>query len=487
MPVRHLIVASLAASFSCAHAAELTLLIKPLAANGKVTALEVTEQLADAGSANPARLRLRAPIRIFGVKKIADNFSGLTVTDASGDVPLTVTDDTTSTNGYDLYRHWDAARAAVYPVTVRYRIPTQPEAERNGPPYGMKPAGGGVAGSGKGFLLLPENTASTATRLRWDLSQLPTGSVGVITAGAGEVRVDGPPSAMNTQWMLAGPAQVRVSTRNPGFRAYMLGTPPFDAAQTLAWADHGYGVLARSLRYLGTPPYNLLFRVLDVPDFSTGTARDDGGGALMTIGNTLGEQTLEAVRTTVFHEMTHQWVGSFDDDAAWFMEGLTTYLAAVLPCQNGLADGAFCATAVNDYARQYYGSVARNWSLKKIDATVGREDVRRVPYGRGLMYFAQLNAELLAKSGGERNLQAALAPLFIARQNGKILDQAGWEAMLRKELGEPAVTEFRAAVIDGTQTLVPPSDAFGPCLARTDVALPLDGATVSGYEWRAKP
>lgn len=467
-----------------AHAGELSLQVKPLTEGGKVTALEVRQQIENAGRDNPARLRFKAPIRVFGVKRIADTISALSVVDAKGPVPLVATDDTTSTNGYDAYRHWEAARDIAYPVALSYRIPTQPADERKGPPYGMKAAGGGVAGSGYGFLLLPENGASTATRMHWDLSQLPNGSVGVMTAGEGDVVVAGPPSEMTTQWMLAGPAQIRVSQQTPGFRAYMLGTPPFNGTRAMAWADRGYGLLARSLGYLGAPPYHLLFRVLDGPDYSTGTARTDGGGALMTIGNTLGEQSLDAVYTTIFHEMTHQWVGSFDGDASWFMEGLTTYLAAVLPCQNGLADGASCAAAINDYARQYYGSIARNWSLEQITATVGREDVRRVPYGRGLLYFARLNAQLLAHSGGKRTLLTALAPLFEERRNGKVLDQARWEAMLRRELGDAAVVEFRASVIDGSATIVPPSDAFGPCLARTAIEIPRDGGQVAGYAWQ---
>lgn len=472
---------------------DFTLLIKPvrngadavarserenLSGGADVVALEVREELSGGAPANGARLSFKAPHGVFGVKVIADRITRVAVRDAEGAVPLTIVDDARSDNGDVSYRHWLAARPTVFPVSVRYRIAVQDVAEP-GPPYGMKAAGHGVAGSGSGFLLLPENTTSDATLMRWDLSNLPAGSIGVITAGKGDVVVAGPPSAMNEQWMLAGPAQTLDRPRTPGFHAYLIGKPPFDAAETLAWADRAYGYLADSLRYLGTPEYNLLLRALDSPSFSTGTARTDGGGSLITVGNSLDKQDLASIRNTIFHEMTHQWVGGFDGGGVWFSEGLTTYFSAVLPCEAGLEPPEFCAAGVNEFATYYYKSEARNWSLDKINATVGREDVRRVPYGRGMLYFAQLNAQLQKKSGGKRNLQAALAPLFIARQQGKPLDLAAWEAMLQRELGAAAVSEFHHTVLDGDVTIVPPSDAFGPSLLRV--------AINGGYAWHPAP
>lgn len=474
--LKTLLAAALLGIAGGAEAADFSLLVKPVRNGADVVALDVREELNGGAPADGAPLRLKAPHGVFGVKVIADRITGLTVSDAAGVVPLTMVDDARADNGDVSYRHWLAARPTVFPVSVRYRIAAQDVAEQGGPPYGMKAAGHGVAGSGSGFLLLPENTTSDATLMRWDLSDLPAGSLGVITAGEGEVVVAGPPSAMNEQWMLAGPAQTLERPRTQGFHAYLIGKPPFDAAETLAWADRAYGYLEDSLRYLGTPEYNLLLRALTVPSFSTGTARTDGGGSLITLGDSLDKQDLASIRNTIFHEMTHQWVGRFDGGGVWFSEGLTTYFSAVLPCEAGLASPEFCAAGVNEFAAYYYNSEARNWSLDKIEASVGREDVRRVPYGRGMLYFAQLNAQLLKKSGGERNLQAALAPLFIARQQGQPLDLAAWEAMLRRELGDAAVGEFRHAVLDGDVTIVPPSDAFGPFLSRV--------ATGGGYAWR---
>jgi hypothetical protein len=462
------------------------IVVKPLVADGKVVTLDVRQALTGDLPVDDAPLVFQAPLSMFGVKSIAGRIESLRVTDAKGNVEVTVKDDDKQIGPVFGTRRWQAARKTVAPVWLHYRIATQPTGE-GGPPYGMKPSGAGVAGRGIGFLVLPENTTSRTTHFAWNLSELPAGSRGAITAGDGATVVSGPPSEMATQWMLAGPLRVFNSTRSPGFHVYFLGEQPFNADEMTAWVDHGYATLAASLKYLGTPEYRLFFRALDLPSYATGTGREAGGGALMTAGNTLGMQVLEEVKTTVFHEMAHQWVGDLSGVGAWFVEGLTTYVSAVLPCQSGMAEPDFCAVGVNNYAENYYGATARNWSLARIDGVGStNEDVRRVPYGRGMLYFALLNAQLLEQSRGQRGLLDVLAPMFVARANGVRLDEAAWEAMLLREIGQTAVADFRAYVIDGDKTILPPSDAFGPCLQRVHKRMKQDRvlAEVDGYAWQ---
>lgn len=472
-----------------AHAVEpgLTIVVKPLVTDGKVGAVAVREQLTGGAPPASALLRLHAPLAVYGVPNLADKIVDLTATDATGPLALTIENDPKPTGYVTAYRHWQSTRPAVFPVTVQYRIAVEP-ATQGGPPFGMKASGGGVAGIGLGFLLLPENTASRATRVDWDLSQLPAGSVGAITAGTGATFVDGPPEAVRTQWMLAGPARVFASKRATGFQAYVLGTPPFDTDAVVDWADRAYAYLSTSLAYLGAPPYRLFLRTLDMPSYATGSARPQGGGALLTVGSTIGmpgrPQTLGEFKNTIFHEMTHQWVGEAPNAGAWFVEGATTWLSAVLPCEAGLESAQFCADGVNKFADYYYGAAARNWSLAKI-AGVAVEDVRTVPYGRGMLYLGQLNSQLLSHSHGKRNLQHVLARLFTERANGVPIDDTVWEAMLLSELGQGAVGEFRASVVEGGKTLVPPADAFGPCLTRVPVKMAIKGTDqqVDGYHW----
>ncbi|MDY0962969.1 hypothetical protein [Massilia sp. CFBP9026] len=465
----------------------LSVVVKPLVTNGKVEALEVRQILTKDLPAGDTPLRFRAPLGLFGVKTIADKITGLSVLDANGPVPLTIENKPGQVGPATGFRYWQAARKTVAPVTVSYRIPTQPATEGGGPPYGMKASGQGVSGSGLGFLLLPANTTSTATRFDWDLSELPRGSIGAMTAGAGATLLAGGPSELDSQWMLAGPVQVHDPASSPGLHVYFLGQQPFDRADILDFATRSHAILASSLKYLGTPEYRLFIRSLDVPSYATGTGRTAGGGALLSTGTTLGGQSLDKFKNTVFHEMAHHWVGDLSGAGGWFVEGLTTYLSATLPCEQGLADAPFCALGVNGFGGDYYRSPARNWSLERIDGIgSGDENTRRVPYGRGLLYFGLVNSQLLAKSQGRRNVIDVLIPMFVDRSKGIRLDEAAWETMLLRELGQPAVDEFRASVIEGSKTIVPPSDAFGPCLTRVALTMTEIGSSrkVEGYEWR---
>jgi hypothetical protein len=73
--------------------------------------------------------------------------------------------------------------------------------------------------------------------------------------------------------------------------------------------------------------------------------------------------------------------------------------------------------------------------------------------------------------------------MFVARRQGARFDQVAWEAMLARELGPRAVTEFRSQLIDGKNTVMVASQAFGPCFRREKVAMKSDGNDVRGYRW----
>lgn len=77
-----------------------------------------------------------------------------------------------------------------------------------GPPIGLRLSGGGAAGEGEGFLLLPENGQSTSTQVHWDLSSLPHGAIGVMSVGEADTTLAGGPEEFKEQWFLVGPAGV---------------------------------------------------------------------------------------------------------------------------------------------------------------------------------------------------------------------------------------------------------------------------------------
>jgi hypothetical protein len=270
------------------------------------------------------------------------------------------------------------------------------------------------------------------------------------------------------------------------FSAYGLGNPPFDLKAMLEWGDNAYRYLTRTFRYLDpAPPYIMDVRALPLPTFSTGAAFV--GGSLIHTGSAfLDGQDIAYMQNTLFHEMTHQWVGEVKGEHSWFSEGLTVYSTTVLPYRGGLTTLEEYAAEINRNAHEYYANKARDWSQDKIEK-IGMDDeqTRRVPYDRGNFYFADLDDQIRVKSHGRRSLYDMLSPIFEARQKGKTFDQAAWEKALRHELGPNAVKQFHDVVIEGTTIVVPASDAFGPCLERRPKEwLSSDGkTTVPGYEW----
>ncbi len=459
----------------------LAILLRPETdASHRVIGMAVEERITMTGQ--PQRLTLTAPVRFAGIVPIGSVVSDFTVADAGGKVGASVSEVASAAGPV---RRWISDRDLTGNVMVRYRLPLTPFSQ-GGPPYGMKAAGLGVAGNSGSVLVLLEIAGLRRSTLRWDLSRMAPGSSGVIAGGTDTLIAEGAPEALIDRWLMAGPLEAAQKSSGDRFNAYTLGAPPFDATTMMAWSHRVYTLLADTFGYLGKPPYLLAIRALDAPSFATGTASVGNSASLITVGSPtyLPGQDVERVKGTIAHEMTHNWVGQFGDrSASWFNEGLTVYVSATLPCEAGLRDWSDCANEIGKWARDYYGSVARSWTMKRIEATpFAREDVRRVPYGRGMMYFANLDAQIRAASNGRRTLLTALRPLFEERRAGQPLTMQRWEAWLDRERGPKAVVLFRDTVLEGGM-IVPEPNAFGDRLRVRPTHWTIGNRTFDGYEW----
>ena len=73
--------------------------------------------------------------------------------------------------------------------------------------------------------------------------------------------------------------------------------------------------------------------------------------------------------------------------------------------------------------------------------------------------------------------------VFVRRATGWRFDHDAWKEIVTREAGPQAAEEFQAAIIDGTATLAPASDAFGPCFTRQATTFTVGERTVEGYRW----
>ncbi|HEV7690949.1 MAG TPA: hypothetical protein VGO52_09010 [Hyphomonadaceae bacterium] len=457
---------------------------RPVAENGEVIAIDVATRVV---GPEGKTFGLMAPIVYPGSTGVVDRMTNLTVADREGALPLKIRNDPRALGGFPYFRHFTATRDVVYPVTVTYRALVQPKGSPSGPPFGIRPSGGGVSGAGSTFIMIPEGIGNMPATVRWDLSGLPPGSIGVASFGEGEQVVSQGPAQLWQAWYLAGPAPRYPAEGGDaqGFSAAWLGKFPFDAQAEMQWAGKLYAYLGKSFAYLDPPPrYRVFMRYLETPPIGGGTALNNSFMLSTGVG---GKDTKP--RATFAHEMIHMWVGGIegpDGVTSWFSEGLTTYYTALLPARGGFFTPEEQAAQITAIAKGYWAAPARNWSAAKIaEAGFTDEITRHVPYNRSALYFADLDAKIYAKSKGERRLIDMLQPMFEYRNKGSKFTQAAWVAMLTLELGPEAEKQFKNVIIDG-KDITPVADAFGPCFERRERVYDADKESVVGYEWVRK-
>jgi predicted metalloprotease with PDZ domain len=321
--------------------------------------------------------------------------------------------------------------------------------------------------------------------VHWDLSDLAPGAAAISTFGDGDFELRGSPETANQGWYMAGPLGTYPGhARDKGFSAAWLGQLPFDGPREMEWASKVYAYLAKRYGYLDPPPRYRVFMRSIANGGRGGTAL--ANSFMLATGPDLS-QTAEAVRQTITHEMSHMWVGLMSGPegiTSWFTEGLNVYYTRLLSLGGGFISVDEYRRDINSSFRTYITNDARNLSAEAIvKIGFGAENVRHVPYMRGSLYFADVDSKIRAASGGKRNLDMLARELFDRRRRGEPLTQEVWIEAVVKEIGPSARDDFERVNLRG-ETIVPASDAFGPCLERHATKYDeADGKQAEGFEW----
>ncbi|WP_158586705.1 M61 family metallopeptidase [Henriciella mobilis] len=459
--------------------------------NGVVEAIEVSSQLTGGLAEGEERLKLFAPVVYVNVMGIADRVTELDVRDASGSIDFTIEEDDPVPGGYPYFRHWTAKRDVTFPVSINYRALVQPEGGPGGPAFGIRPSAGGISGAGAGFMLVPSNAASQESILEWDLSGFDQPSLGVTTFGDGRAVVEGPPPAIMQGWYMAGPVEHYPDDVTEGdFHAYWLGDFPFDEREGMSFTAKMYDYFEGYFEHLDpAPEYRVFMRLLQTPPYGGGTAL--ANSFMLSRGPVQPEEEKNEdygdIRMVFVHELLHQWVGSVEGgsiDENWWSEGLTTYYQYTLPFKAGEIAFEEYVEGINRLSRNLYTNPGRDWSIAEIKK-VGFDDndIRHVPYQRGALYFADLDARIRAASGGERDLHSFLSDVFVARETGDIaLTPDKWRELVREQTGEDETAFHKALHVDG-MVFFPAAGSFGPCVVGERVTLERDGESFDAMQW----
>jgi predicted metalloprotease with PDZ domain len=410
---------------------------------------------------------LRLALVSSNVESAANSLQSLEARDGRGMLRLTTRDDPP---GPEPLRHWVADRNVSGPLTVRYRVPITNALNPRGaaPPFELRTEEGGFSGVGSIFLVLPETAAPYRLALNW---KLPAGATGLSSLGPGNVSLDapGPVSRLDQVFFMGGTIHHYPDVLpQRGFMAAWLGRPPFDAAALMQWTGALYGHYESFFRATDSPPYAVFLRRNLI---NAGGGVEVGRSFVGTFGD---KMDLEDFKLTLAHEMVHTFVGSLDGGEelanSWFAEGIAVYYERLLPWRFGAISADAFLSDVNKTAGRYYTDLLNNTPNAEIPARFWADTrVRVLPYDRGSLYFARVDSEIRRASGGTRSLDDLILAMLARRRQGQLVDQAAWNDLVTRELGDKGRGEFQAMLAGAL--VLPDSDAFGACFRRTTAPL----------------
>jgi predicted metalloprotease with PDZ domain len=438
-------------------------LLAPLAqdARQRVPAVDVTLTMAGPGVQVGGSL-LKMALVTSNVDTVATTLLNLAARDDEGPLTLRFVDDT----GPNPSRHWHASRATAGTVEVRYRAPISEVLATRGaaPPLELRSDTGAFSGQGATFLLLPEAPAGWAASVAWDLANLPPGAVGVSSFGVGNVAV---PAAgtepLGASFFMAGHVE-RYPVEQPatGFFSAWYGKPPFDLRQLMASEQKLYRYYETFFKRPSTAPYGVFMRENLV---NAGGGVSLGQNAFVT---TFGPNTgLDDVQITLAHEMLHTFAGHIDGDLAssWYGEGLAVYYARLLALRAGQITPRQFLADLNDTAARYYTNAMIRTPNSEVAASFWLDTrIRVLPYDRGSMYFAVVDARLRAASQGKTTLDTLLLAMLEREHRALPVDLGAWRGLVKQHLGDAGVAQLDAML--GGAVMLPAPDGFGPCFTR---------------------
>lgn len=426
---------------------------------------------------------LELPLVVSNVDSVATVLTHVSARDADGPLTLTARDGNApmaSAGDADTggpMRQWIADRAVTGPLTVQYTVPAAATLPPRGPapPFAFSDDGAGVSAAGHVFLLLPPGPQRYRMSVDWNLAALPKGARGISSFGEGKATAPEPLSAgeIGMTFYMAGPIGVWPKpVPATGFFAAWQGTPAFDAKALMAWTGTLYGQYSTFFGQTTPPPYGVFLRYNPI---------NAGGGVglerafVTTFGRPGGDGSDPAdLQMTLAHEMFHTFQPYIAQPAglgsSWFGEGLATLYQRRLPLRFGLITPDAFLKDLNFHAGRYYSSVMADVPNAEIAKRFWADTrIRTLPYDRGMLYFATIDAAVRQASRGRRSLDDLMLAMLQRERRGTVLTNADWEDQLTRELGARAVVDFRAFL--SGQVPLPPSDAFGPCFQRTSVRL----------------
>ncbi len=439
---------------------QLDLLLKLNSTQGQVKDLVVTLSIGQP-QVKANGILLRMPLIVASIPTARYNGDAIKARDKGGELTLTQKDEEPTPSG--VYRQWLVTRDTVGDVVVTYRAPMRlvSASTRPGPLFDLRAESGGLNGAGLTFLAVPNGETKFNIRVHWDLGNMPQGSRGVWSFGEGVASAVGTAEVLANTYYAAGFLKSFPSDPASNYAMYWFGDPPFDPALVSRNIQKFYNFVSGFFH-----DQDSTYRV-----FVRKNPYKSGGGTTLIRSfmfgyNEYGRQTPAQLQGLLAHEIVHNWVALEGEHGAtaWYSEGAAEYYSILLSERAGVYDKAEFLEMINSRALGYYTNELQSLSNDEAAEKFWSDSrAQRVPYGRGFMYLAQVDAEVRTKSGGKRSLDDLILAIYDRKIRGEKYGIPEWTDLVTKELGPKAEEEFDA-MVKGTW-LVPPVDSLVPCFA----------------------
>ncbi|MCC6897437.1 MAG: hypothetical protein IT377_00605 [Polyangiaceae bacterium] len=360
-------------------------------------------------------------------------------------------------------------REPVPPLSVSYTRAA--EAFSTGP-LGVSLDPNRMAASGDALLALPVAWADqpVPTTVVIEAKKLLPEARAASSLGVGERRtLEVSSSALGRMTFLAGQMGHAVLDGPEGHdEVAWLGYTSFDP-RSIAAEVASFRTAARE--YLGdkrSAPFTLLLVSDARPSGGFEVARQTAS-VVVHVG--VGQAYGGPMRVAVAHQLLREWLGPVlwvgpaeperRAEAAWFVEGVTRFLARELAFRFGLLTPGEYLAEIDEIERLLVTSPDAQRPL----AEVARAGAGTLLVARGARHAASADARIRSKSGGTRSLDHVLRALYAqAIKTGGPLPESAWSAALEGELGAAGSALVQGEVGAGTLPELP-GDALGPCFA----------------------
>lgn len=399
------------------------------------------------------------------LERATDVVSDLVVSDDRGPLQLADAVKQKKANG-STYQEWKASRATEGTVKVSYRMPVARSiTAKRGPVYDLQAAGGGIAGGYIGFLVLPDTAGgSFATHVAWKLKP---GAMAVSSYGEGDYQGTYTPETLLGTLFEAGPVntyRMPGQANDGGVSVYALGLPKDQLKGTGDWTARAHAAEIKAFQ-LHDKPYRFMIRSYEGGANPSGRAAENSFMLYVPPG---ADPNTTMLHHTVAHEMVHSLAATMDKDQEagdWYTEGLADYIAMIVPNAAGLYTPQEYAELVGSESAGYYTNAKRAIPNSEIPSTMwtGR-NAWMIPYNRGSMYLADLDAKL--KAHGSKSTVLSLANEMSRRIDGGAPSEGQtWVKVLSDGVGDWAVADWNA-MMQG-KVIYPAAGAFGQCMHAT--------------------